>query len=120
MKGTFKGYDPELGKKFSDESSGLVIGRAKSSPRKSEAQVRQDWIEEHGRAPDAQQLHDEMLTSSSTTPGELEEMASRKRWTVGRNQRLREQALKDSSPKSKSTGSGSSSAAPSPRRMVQQ
>lgn len=102
MKGTFKGYDPELGGKFSEESSGLVIGRAPSLPRKSEAQVKQDWIEEHGREPDAQQLHDAMLsTSSSPTPEELEEMASRRRWTVGRNQGLAEQASKDSQTRSR-------------------
>jgi hypothetical protein len=99
MKGTFKGYDPELGKKFSDESSGLVIGRAKSSQKKSEAQAIEEFSQEHGRAPDAQQLHDAMQTSSGPTTGELEEMANRKRWTVGRNQALWEQALKDSPPK---------------------
>ncbi|MFZ2387025.1 MAG: hypothetical protein WAW69_04395 [Polaromonas sp.] len=102
MKVTSLGYDPDLGRKFSVESSGLVIGRAKSLPRKSEAQVRQDWIEEHGREPDAQQLHDAMLsTSCSPTPEELEEMASRRRWTVGRNQGLAEQASKESQTKSR-------------------
>ena len=62
MKTTSLGYDPDLGRKFARESNGLVIGRAKSSPRKSEAQVRQDWIEEYGREPDAQQLYDAMLS----------------------------------------------------------
>lgn len=66
MKGKSLGYDPTLGAKFAAESNGLVIGRARSSPKKSEAQVRQDWIEEHGQAPDAQQLHDAML--SAPTP----------------------------------------------------
>jgi len=33
MKGTFKGYDPELGKKFLQESEGPVIGHAASSAR---------------------------------------------------------------------------------------
>lgn len=63
MKTTLKGYDPDLGLKFAEESSGLIFGRARSLPRKSEAQVRQDWIEEHGREPDAQQLHDAMMSS---------------------------------------------------------
>lgn len=73
MKGTFKGYDPELGKKFMEESNGLVIGRARSSPKKSEAEVIEaeaieveaieaqaieEYSQEHGRAPDVQQLHD--------------------------------------------------------------
>lgn len=70
MASTFKGYDPELGKKFSDESSGLVIGRAKSSPRKSEAQAIEEYSQEHGRAPDAQQLHDWMMSSSAQTETE--------------------------------------------------
>lgn len=65
MKGKSLGYDPTLGAKFAAESSGLVIGRARSSPKKSEAQVEQDWIEEHGRSPDAQQLHDAMMAASS-------------------------------------------------------
>ena len=44
----------------------VVIGRGKSSRRKSEAQV----IEEYGRVPDAQQLHDAMMspTSSAARP----------------------------------------------------
>lgn len=75
MKGTFKGYDPELGKKFSTESHGLVIGRATSSPRKSEAQLRLDWIAEHGREPDAQQLHDAQMAqrepTTSSRPGHV-------------------------------------------------
>ncbi|MEO7127562.1 MAG: hypothetical protein ABI040_01635 [Rhodoferax sp.] len=64
MKVTFKGYDPDLGRKFMQDYGGLVIGRAKSAPSKSEEQVRQEWIEEHGREPDAQQLHDAMLAES--------------------------------------------------------
>ena len=65
MKGKNMGYDPDLGRKFAEESNGFVIGRGKSSPTVSDeeledqemafqAQVEQDWIEEHGRAPDAQ------------------------------------------------------------------
>ena len=42
MTNTFKGYDPDLGRKFAEESSGFVLERARSLPRKSEAQVRQD------------------------------------------------------------------------------
>lgn len=68
MKGISKGYDPELGKKFSAESNGLVIGRARSSPRKSEEQARLEYIAEHGRAPDAQQLHDAMLPMPGAPP----------------------------------------------------
>lgn len=63
MKVTPMGYDPDLGRKFAQESSGLVIGSAKSSPQKSEAQVRQDWIEEHGREPDVRRMHDAMRAS---------------------------------------------------------
>ena len=65
MKGKSLGYDPELGKKFSEESSGLVIGRARSSPQKSEAQAIEDYSREHGRAPDAQQLHDWVRSGSA-------------------------------------------------------
>lgn len=104
MASTFKGYDPELGRKFSEESNGLVIGRPRSSARKSEEQVIQEYVDEHGRAPDAQQLHDAMLASSpaqGATPEELEEMASRKRWTVGRNQGLAAQASKADAASSK-------------------
>ena len=75
MASTFKGYDPDLGRKFSQESSGLVIGRARSVPKKSEAQVQQEWIEEHGQTPDAQQMHDAMLpgpTSSAPRRGTRE------------------------------------------------
>ena len=68
MKTTSLGYDPMLGKKFSDESSGLVIGRAASSPEKLEKQAIEDYSREHGRAPDVQQLHDWMRTSSNLTP----------------------------------------------------
>ena len=32
MKVTFKGYDPEQGKKFMEESGGLLLGLRKSSP----------------------------------------------------------------------------------------
>ena len=67
MKVTSTGYDPELGRKFAAESNGLVIGRAKSSPQKSEAQSIEDYSREHGRAPDAQQLHD-WMTSSAAQP----------------------------------------------------
>jgi hypothetical protein len=79
MKVTSMGYDPDLGRKFSEESNGLVIGRRKSSPTVSDeeledqemafqAQVEQDWIEEHGRAPDAQQLHDAINLARSPAP----------------------------------------------------
>ena len=73
MKVTFKGYDPELGRKFAAESNGLVIGRAKSSPQKSKAQSIEDYSREHGHAPDAQQLHDWMTSGSapSVTPSKL-------------------------------------------------
>ena len=73
MANTFKGYDPELGQKFAAESNGLVIGRAKSSPQKSEAQSIEDYSREHGHAPDAQQLHDWMTSGSapSVTPSKL-------------------------------------------------
>ena len=37
MASTFKGYDPELGKKFLQESGGLVIGGAATSARQSGA-----------------------------------------------------------------------------------
>ena len=67
MKVTFKGYDPELGRKFAAESNGLVIGRAKSPPQKSESQASEDYSREHRRAPDAQQLHD-WMTSSAAQP----------------------------------------------------
>ena len=91
MKGKSLGYDPKLGAKFAAESNGLVIGRARSLPRKSEAQATQEYVEEHGRAPDAQQLHDAMMspsTSSNQMTEEQEERASRRHWTVGRNQQL--------------------------------
>lgn len=68
MKGTFKGYDPELGKKFSEESSGFVIGFAPKSPQISEAQARHDWIGEHGRQPSAQELFDAMQEPSAAPP----------------------------------------------------
>ena len=79
MKTTLLGYDPDLGRKFAEESGGLVIGRRKSSPTVSDeeledqemafqAQVEQDWIEEHGRAPDAQQLHDAISLARSPAP----------------------------------------------------
>ena len=64
MTTTFNGYDPDLERKFAEESSGLIFGRARSLPRKSEGRVRQDWIEEHSQEPDAQQLHDAMMSSS--------------------------------------------------------
>ena len=69
MKTTLKGYDSDLGRKFAEESSGLIFGRARSLPRKSEAQVSQDWIEEHGREPDAQQLHDAILRAARGAAG---------------------------------------------------
>lgn len=69
MASTFKGYDPKLGRKFAEESNGLVIGRARSSPQKSEAQASEDYSREHGRAPDAQQLHD-WMTSKEATPAQ--------------------------------------------------
>ena len=72
MKGIFKGYDLELGKKFSDESTELVIGRAASSPEKLENQAIDGYSREHGRAPDAQQLHDWMRTFSAA-PAETEQ-----------------------------------------------
>jgi hypothetical protein len=59
-----KGYDPDLGKKVAQESMGYVIGLGRSSRRKSEEQVKQEWIEEHGQIPDAQQLHDAMMAVS--------------------------------------------------------
>lgn len=79
MKVTSLGYDPDLGRKFAQESNGLVIGRGKSSPTVSDeeledqemafqTQVEQDWIEEHGRAPDAQQLHDAISLARSPAP----------------------------------------------------
>ena len=68
MPSTFKGYDPDLGRKFSEESSGLVMGLGRSSPKKSEAQVKQDWIEENGREPDIQQMHDAMVASREAPP----------------------------------------------------
>ena len=34
--------------------------------------MRQDWIEEHGREPDAQQLHDAMMSNSAPAPTETE------------------------------------------------
>lgn len=72
MKGTFNGYDPELGQKFLAESGGFVIGRAKSSPKKSEAQAIEEYSREHRRAPDVQQLHD-WMTSQPSAPESQEE-----------------------------------------------
>ena len=77
MKITSKGYDPELGKKFSEESGSFVIGRGPSSRTKSEAQVKADWIAEHGRQPDAQQLHDAQQASANPRPAAKESLASR-------------------------------------------
>jgi len=79
MKTTSLDYDPTLGAKFAAESKGLVIGRARSLPKKSEAQVEQDWIEEHGRAPDAQQLHDAMMAASSA-PVSAPKASLKERW----------------------------------------
>ena len=58
MKGTSTGYDPHLGQKVAQESTGYVVGLGKSSRRKSEEQVKADWISENGREPSAQELHD--------------------------------------------------------------
>ena len=57
MKVVSKGFDPDLGRKFAQEHSGFVIGRAKqlpkeSAPRRSEkdmppgldAQQQHDWL----------------------------------------------------------------------------
>lgn len=68
MKGTFKGYDPELGRKFAEEAGGLVMGFGRSSARKSEAQARHDWIGEHGRQPSEQELFDAMQEPGSAPP----------------------------------------------------
>lgn len=70
MAHTSMGYDPELSKKFAEESSGFVIGRGHSLPVKSEERVKEEWGAEHGRYPDAQELHDAMLSEppSSAQP----------------------------------------------------
>jgi hypothetical protein len=44
-----------------------VIGRARSLPKKSEEQATEEFSQEHGRAPDAQELHDAM-TSTPNSP----------------------------------------------------
>lgn len=49
MKGTWKGFDPEIEKEYAQGSMGSVIGRVKSSPAASmpdglSAQEQQDWI----------------------------------------------------------------------------
>ena len=76
---TSKGYDPELGKKFLEDSKGYVIGRAPSSPQRSDEQIKSDWLREHGTTPDAQQLHDAQLSPTSSAPqtAAKESLASR-------------------------------------------
>ena len=39
MKGKNMGYDPDLGRKFAEESNGCVIGRGKSSPTVSDEEL---------------------------------------------------------------------------------
>lgn len=68
MANKFMGYDPELGRIFAEEAGGLVMGFGRSSPRKSEAQARHDWIGEHGRQPSDQELFDAMQEPSSAPP----------------------------------------------------
>lgn len=74
---TFKGYDPELGKKFAEESGGFVVGIRHLAPRISEAQARHDWIGEHGRQPTDQELFDAMQpllnSANDATKAPLEE-----------------------------------------------
>lgn len=64
MKGTSTGYDPLLGQKVAQESTGYVIGLGGSSQPKSEKQVIYDWISENGRHPSDQELHDAMNRDS--------------------------------------------------------
>ena len=62
MASTFKGYDPELGRKFAEESNGFVIGRRKSSPKVLTPEKKlQRAVEESPFRLDAQQQHDAMM-----------------------------------------------------------
>lgn len=57
MKVTYKGFDPEIGKEYAENSTGSVIAPAKSSNRESmpqglDAQEQQDWLlSQRRRAP---------------------------------------------------------------------
>ena len=62
MKVTFKGYDPEQGKKSMEESGGLVLRLRKSSPRALTPEEKLQRAEEDSSFPlDAQQQHDAMM-----------------------------------------------------------
>ena len=65
MKVTSLGFDPDLGKKFAQGSSGFVIGLGKSSQTSS---PKSNWPE------GSQEWHDEMLaqTQSNRVAGKLD------------------------------------------------
>lgn len=56
MKGKLKGYDPNLGKTFAQSSDGFVLGRGKSSAKKSATQ------EDLGQQP-PQEAQDDVVES---------------------------------------------------------
>lgn len=58
------GYDLELDRKFAEQSDGFVVGLGRQLPAKSEKQVEEEWGQEHGRNPSAQELHDAMRAES--------------------------------------------------------
>ena len=71
MKNKFRGYDPTLGEKFFQDSSGLVIGRAASSPKKSEPD------NPLAKYQDPQEAHDEAMPNPPAPPQRLPDVPKR-------------------------------------------
>lgn len=58
---TFKGFDPDLGKKVAKESSGFVVARANSSRRLSDKEILEEANAESPRPMDAQEQHEALM-----------------------------------------------------------
>lgn len=93
MKITSKGYDPDLNRKFFEDSKGFVIGRGKSSQQSSEDD------DPLAKFQDPQEAHDEQmakLTSGSPQPETEEEGLELGKKRIARwkhqNEQLRKQA----------------------------
>ena len=86
MKVTSKGHDPNLGKEFEQQSSGLVIGRARSSRQSSGAEPSkyQDLQQQFNEQELAPKLPPRPMESQFATKEEYEEALAG--WTsrVGR------------------------------------
>jgi hypothetical protein len=60
MGSTYKGFDPDLGRKFAEESGSFIMARGRCSPKAAaeqmplglDAQQQHDWLMEHPDADD--------------------------------------------------------------------